>query len=468
MLTYQEWKQVSETNKPAAILEQIQAYKATKQYKRAVAAQTYFEMENEAIQKRLSIAEKYIPDMKSFKVANCDFPNMLTYWVFRTLGGGLNIDEEKKKKLGKDFDSRFLFEGIINAALGGICRAYYQIDKNGEDNNKLIYFPATQCFTLTDERTGDEKVLIRFWNANGDVNKALQVELFEIDGITNYSESKTDNKSILNQIDEKIPYQIKAKEYLNGDLVVTDTVSYTSLPIFKLQTNLNGKSELSDNRKAIIDAIDAITFELVDSILRDDGVYNYLRNYGGEDFKSALLLFQEKIISTEQDVNTDAESKSIEAPFAGKITTIEKLELMLKKSFSIPDESGDRGITATEIKDRNKYLDAQSQVLIEYSRRFICSIFDFIGIKHDDDEIQFDGIDVSNETEYLDNIINMLDAGMIDTEIAIQLTTLIPRDDKDELLERLAIKEQEEANKTFPLIKDKNDLNDEELIKEKM
>lgn len=374
---------------------------------------------------------------------------MVRHWVFYTLGNGLNIEKDKKAKLGTDFDFRFLIEGIMPAADAGVCYAFWS-DGTG-DNGRLVYFDAMHAFPLVDERTNDIHVLIRFWQIDPD--KPLCVETFEIDGITEYQQD--DDKGLV-ILGEKKPYRTKIMEYSGtGEEEVVDTDNYSIIPIFPLYVNINKKSELTKNLKAVLDAYDYITADGVDSVLKAEGIYNYLKNYGGESLISFLDKLQSKVFPQEGDpsgaVTAGHDTKTVEAPFQGKQMWLDLLEKMANSMFSMPDSIANRSVTATEIKDANKYLDTKADVLEWRACQFVGRVFQFLGVEYEEGELSFKRRSLTNDTETIDNISKMIGDGYIDEEVALKLNPLIADDDVPEILERMALAAQEESTRTFPL-----------------
>lgn len=444
LLTYQDW--LAADDKPSFITKAIDEYKTSDTYNRAKTAKTYTEGENEGINSRVSWAQKVgIEGLAFNRIGNGQYPKMVRHWVFYTLGNGLNIEKEKKASLGRDFDFRFLVEGVMPAADAGVCYAFWSAGSKGV--GRLVYFDAMQAFPLVDERTNDIHVLIRFWQI--DTDKPLCVEIFEIDGIAEYQQQE--NKGLV-ALGPKKPYRAKVMEYPTGEEEVVDTDNYPAIPIFPLYVNVNRKSELTKNLKAVLDAYDYIASDGVDSVLRDEGIYNYLKNYGGEDLIGFLKVLQTKILPEQPDKEVGHRTESVEAPFQGKQMWLDLLEKVANSMFSMPDSITNRSVTATEIKDANKYLDTKADVLEWRACQFVGRVLDFLGVEYVDDDLQFKRRSITNDSETIENISKMVSDGYIDEETALNLNPLIADDEVPNILKRLDVGRQVEASEAFPLM----------------
>lgn len=445
ILTYQDWLAAGD-DKTAFILNAINEYKTSKTYLKAKAAKSYSEEENEGIGNRVSWAQKLGMDGITYhRIGNGQYPKMVRHWVFYTLGNGLDFDKEKKKRLGRDFDFRFLIEGIMPAADAGVSYAFWS--EASENSGKLVYFDAMQAFPLVDERTNDIHVLIRFWQIDPD--KPLCVETFEVEGITEYQESKEGGG--LKPLDKRMPYRMTVKAYPTGEQEIVDQDNYPVIPIFPLYVNINRKSELTRNLKAVLDAWDYIASDGVDSVLRDEGIYNYLKNYGGEDIISFLQKLETKVFPEQPDKEVGHRTESVEAPFQGKQMWLDLLEKVANSMFSMPDSITNRSVTATEIKDANKYLDTKADVLEWRACQFVGRVLDFLGVEYIEDDLQFKRRSINNDSESIENIGKMIDGGYIDAEEALKLNPIIPDDNVPEILKRMDIDQQKVAEDTFPL-----------------
>ena len=65
------------------------------------------------------------------------------------------------------------------------------------------------------------------------------------------------------------------------------------LPIFPLYANELKRSELTDGIKGHIDAYDFISSDLADGITHVEGVYWYIKNYGGDNAAELIKEIQQ-------------------------------------------------------------------------------------------------------------------------------------------------------------------------------
>ena len=450
MLTYQDFLQAENRNN--FIQDAINQYKSSDIYRHYRVAKTYFEGENDAINNRTSWAEKRkIPDVIFHRIGNGIYPEAIKHWVYYTLGNGLDIDEDKKKSLGSDFNIRFIAEGVIPAVHAGICYAFWEGRKKGEE---IKYFDASQAFALLDEYSGEIMVLIRFWQL--DTDKPLNIELFEQDGITVYVQES--ESSEIKEVRAKKAYKVKVRQYQEGSPLPEEFLTeenYSTLPIFPIYVNLTKRSELTKNLKSCLDAYDFIASDGIDDVLRNEGIYNYLKNYGGSSFTEFLDYLETKVFPQKggvgDTVTAGHSTDSVQAPFEGKKMWLDWLEQRANKMLSMPDTVSTRGVTATEIKDMNKYLDTKADVLEWRACTFVGQIFDLLGVAYDEGELSFKRRSITNDTENINNISTVISDGYIDTMTAIEKCPIIEVEEQEDVYNRVMLEQQNRAFTEFPI-----------------
>lgn len=452
--TFQDFLEaVQANNKAAFILSAIEEYRQSDLFLRAQEATEYYARRNTAINKRMSFLQRKginIP-IKFHKISSGYYPQMIDEWTGYTLGGGLTIDKEKKDKLGNDFEYLLLNNGVIPACNSGVCWGFW-------DNDHIVFFDSLEAFGLFDERDNDLKALIRFWQIDAD--KPMFVELFEFGGITEYSTGKSKNK--LTEIKPQRPYKTKVFRDSISEFVVNTEV-YGELPIYPLYVNRLKESEFNDGLKSYIDAYDFISSDQVDQITMSEGVYSIVKNYGGEGLADMFEKLQYRIFPTDDNAGTDVAMHVIEAPFQAKQATLEFIERRIYADFPMPNPRLDgRAVTATEIKAANKSLDIKSDILEWYACKFVESIFKLNGIPFEKDEIKFARRGLINDTEIVNNTSTMLSDGYIDIEAALNLSTIIPDSEKSDILARLDIAAQNEANLRFEFEQENDQIESEQ------
>jgi len=434
-------------DKGAFIKTAISEYKSSETFKRGLKANGYYDGDNPDIMHRMSFAERMnIRDIKFHRIGNGEYPKMVRHWAFYTLGNGLSLDDDKKSKLGNSFDFNLILNGVIPACNAGISYIFVNHDK-------IVFFPAAEspdrgAFGLLDERTSEIKAFVRFWRIDSD--KPMNVELYEADGITDYSEDEDEN---LIAHDVKQPYKQNVTTYGTGETIISGTESYERLPIFPLYVNERKKSEFTRNLESCLVAIDYIMSDQVDQIMQHEGINTFVKNYGGETLEGLLRELQAKIYQTEKDVGTDISTTAVEAPYQAKKAALDRLVELAYSIFSMPEALGNRAVTATEIKDANKYLDTKSDILEWRICDTIGQILDFMGIEYGQEELSFKRRGIVNDTEVIDNISKMYSGDYLDIKAALEMNPYVESSEVDNILQRLDIAEQETAEKAFPLVK---------------
>lgn len=444
MLTFNDFqKAINKNDKASFILKAINEYKASDLYKRAELATEYYARKNRAILKRATFLErKGIRFPVIFhRLCNGLYPKFIKRWVFYTLGNGLTLDADKKAKLGRKFEIKLLLDGVIPACNAGVSWGFW-------NNDHIVFFTALEAFGLFDERTGNLKALIRFWQIDKD--KPMYVELFEVDGITEFASER--NGGALKQIDENPrPYKTKIfKDSISETVVETEV--YSELPIYPLYVNELKDSEFNDGIKSYIDAYDFVSSDQIDQILMSEGINSVVKNFGGESFQEMWEKLQGKIFPVDENAGTDVAMHVVEAPYQAKKTTLEWLERRMYADFLMADiDKLGTEVTATEIKASNEEMNNKSDILEWQTCDFVENILKINRIQYTPDEVKFKRRSVINDTEMVDNIDTMLSNGSADIQWAVENNPLITDADQEALLARLAIAEQEKANETFEL-----------------
>lgn len=438
-------------NKESAIITAINDYKSSDMYKNAIEGQKYYSGRNTAIMDRLTYLQKHgLMDskVKFHKICSGFFPKLIKQLSQYLLGNGVTLDEDVKNKLGLGFDKTLQKAGI-QALIDAVNWGFWNVDK-------LIIFRATEFVPLFDEQTGDLRVGIRFWQIHED--KPLYVELFEEDGITKFSEE--DGGSItLTQ--EKTAYIQKIRKDALGE-EITDTENYPQIPIFALYANELRHSELTPGIKSMIDAYDFINSDLADGITQIEGLYWTIKNFGGDDAAQLLNELQQLKATATDGVESGVDSHVIEIPYQAKQTALELLRKQIYSDFMGMDMDSITGnsLTNVAINVAKTDLDLKADLFEWGCADFVHNILYLLGINNV--EAQFKRRSISNDTETVGNLSTMLSDGYIDIQMAVELCPLIPDIQQKDLLDRLDIANQEDANDTFPI--ENKDMASEKLL----
>ena len=426
MKTYQDYVAAGENTKAAFIMEAIAEYKMSEVYRKAVLGQTYYSRDNQAIVNRLTFLEKY--DMKKSKVKffkmRCGFFHKMCIQIAQyLLGNGITLKSDTKEKLGVLFDNDIQKAGL-QALIDGVCWCFWNLDR-------LKVFRATEFLPLYNEDTGNIEVGIRFWQIAA--NKPLNVELYEIDGITKYS-ADGDN---LVMIGEKQSYKTNVRK----DLISTEVVggeNYNVLPIFPFYANELRESELSEGLKEDIDAFDFIKSDLVDTILQIEGIYWVVKNYGGNDLVQLRDELHE-LKMTYYDDEGEVESHNLEVPYNAKQVALELLEKHMYADTMTLDIKALQGGSLTNVAINVAKTDFDLKTdLFEYQAiEVIQSILSLLGINNQIPK--FKRRSITNDTEIVNNISMMLADGYVDYEWAINQCPLIADEEQENLLQRIIL-----------------------------
>lgn len=452
-LSWQDMQEfIRKGNKEEFILKAIDEHKRSEEFTSSARTWKYYRRENVAINERMSFLDRKgirLP-VRFNKLASGFLQKFILQWVYYSLGNGLTLDKEKKSKLGRGFGISLLLDGVVPAALDGVCYGFWNNDevrflKIYENNGYNGFFP------VLDERTSNIKAGIKFRQANA--KKPMFVELFEINGITEYQTDKDKNK--LTAIDQRPrPYKTHVFKSPSSEYVVGEE-NYSELPIYPLHVNELKVSEFNDGFRSYIDAFDFVSSDQVDQITMSEGIHWIVKNLGGEDFRSAFEMLQAKIYSVDTDAQTEVASHVVEAPFQSKQATLEFLERRMYADFLIPPAQNlGQVVTATEIKYANQELDNKADILEWRVCDFVEKLLKLIGVPFEQDEVKFKRRSVINDSEIIDNISTMLTDQYVDAKWAVENNPLITDADQEALLARLAIAETEKANNDFPMTDD--------------
>lgn len=428
-------------------MEAINDYKSSPAYREALEAQHYYEGHNTAILQRLTYLQRHgLTDskVKFHKICIGFFPKLVDQRAQYISGNGVTLDGNARDKLGDGFD-RIIKQATTEAIVDGQIHGFWNIDR-------IIIFRATEFCPLYNEQTGDLEAGIRFWQIHPD--KPMYVELFEVDGITKYVGNDEGGIQLL---EDKKPYITKMRVDALGEEIV-DTDNYPRIPIFSLKSSPNGKSSLTVGIKAIIDAYDFISSDLADGITQIEGLYKTIKNFGGDDAAQLINELQQLKATATDGENSGVDFEVIEIPYQAKQTALELLRRQLYADFQGLDMDTISGssLTNTAIKAAMSDLDLAASKLESGLLDFVINILDIAGINNANP--RFKRRSLTNDSETIENIGSMLDSGYVDMEWAIKNNPLIADSDQEELLRRLEIAVQKEADETFPVEEEEEEI----------
>lgn len=443
MITFQDYEKAAErgeAERNSFIIKAIKEHQSSYRYQRALLAQAYYARRNWGVGARASFLERIGIDrskVRFFKMKSGHFPKFVKQLNSYLLGNGATLPPEVKEKLGDRFDKQFAKAGL-NALVDGVSYIFWNKDR-------LLIYRATDFMPLFDEMTADMMAGIRFWQIDPD--KPTYMELYETDGVTMLRQDVNSNQ--LTELTAKRAYEQTVRSDITGSEIV-DTMNYPKIPVFPLYANDIHESEFDPGFQENIDAYDFLSSELVDGAIQIDGVYWAITGYGGNDARELIKEIQQVKATYDDNDKAKVTGQSLEIPYNAKQAALELLERRMYADWMMPDNQIEgRAITATEIKMSNQSLDLKADGFEYQCVDCLQNLLELLDLPID--EIEFKRRTLNNDQEAIDNLSKMLSDGAIDVQFYVEACPLIPDDKQEELLERLALAEQEEAEETFPI-----------------
>ena len=433
---------MNEQSRIAFIRSAIDEHRTSSEYGAAVDAALYYEGLNPTI----SRYEKIIYDMQgrahrdmwtaNHKLASKFFGMAVDQEVSYLLGNGVTFAKEyTKKKLGGDFDQQVM-DAARAAKIAGVSFGLW-------DLTHMRVFDLTEFVPLYDEENGALKAGIRFWQVAPD--RPLRATLYELDGFTEYFQSKNKNMEVLQG---KRSYKLIVRKAEVGEAEIYDGGNYPGFPIVPLRNNKRHLSEITGKRNTI-DALDLASSNMVNNVDEGNLIYWVLSNCGGmddlDDAKFIERLKTTHVAHAEGDDGAKVESRTVEAPFEGTNNTIDMLKKKLYEDFQCFDASavsaGNQ--TATAIKACYVQLDLKTDKLENEVTRFIVEILRIAGI---DDTPSYTRNQIINKTEETQALL--MGAQYYDDEyITKKLLTI--NGDIDQYEDMMKRKAAEEIDRSF-------------------
>lgn len=331
-------------------------------YKRAITAQQYYAGDNPTILNRLkwfwnSNGQHSEDEFKANNKIPSEFFNKIVKQENSyLLSNGVNFNDETetiKQAFPKNFDSDIFAAGNYSL-IDGVSWIFANINQ-GRVN--LNIFRGSEFIPLLDERTSVLMAGIRFWQI--DIDKPIWIELFEIDGKTEYK----DINGSVSIYRDKEPYEYRVeKNPLEERIEVIS--NYSMLPIFPLYANELGYSTLTQALQNKIDIYDLVLSDFANNLEDSEDVYWVLKNYGGQNLETFLSSFKKyKTIKTNGE-DSDATPHTIDVPFEARKVMLEMLKKDIFESamaLNTEDLTGS-SLTTTAIKANMMNLDLKTDV----------------------------------------------------------------------------------------------------------
>ena len=439
MKTFQDYEKVmnNEEQKKDFILEAIQEYKSSTMYQEAIIGEDYYKERNTEIMNmkkwiRNHLGQK-MEDVLSpnNKMASSYFNEDVVFYTNYILGNGVIIDDETKDKFDKKFD--YKIQNSFSIALRqGVAYGFKNV-------GKIDVLKATEFVPLLDEYNGSLRAGIRFWQL--DSNKPLNVELFQEDGFSKYSQLKGKELTLTQ---EKRAYKTTIKK---DSLVVEidNQENYSTLPIKMLFCNEYKQNDLI-GKKELIDLYDRVSSDFANDFDSFSQLYWVLKNCGGMtnadliEFKNRVAMLN-VVAPNGQDEGVSADLKQTEIPHTARQVFLEILEKRIYKAFSLIDFSNVTNATATEIKSNYIPIDMKADNLEYFIIDFIEQLFQLDGVE---EPFTFKRNKLVNENETTQMILSA--SNYLDEETIVELLPFIPTDKLEEIKKRIN-KEKDERIK---------------------
>lgn len=408
-LYYQDLKAIgdNETERIYFTHKVIVDHKGSDEYNIASIADDYARQRNTTIvnyQKMLyTLSGKQVPDNWSanYKLCSNFFNRFCTQLNQYLLGNGITFnDETTAEKLGEDFDYQVQKAGY-DALTGAVSFGFWNYDH-------LETFSILEFAPLYDEENGALMAGVRFWQL--DDSKPLRATLYEIDGYTEYiwNKRKGDNGKddfVGEVLKEKRPYKELVRISEADGIEIYDGENYAGFPIIPLYANKHKQSEIVGLRENI-DAYDLIKSGYANDLDDASQIFWTISNAGGmDDIDLAQFLERLKTVkATALDAGEDVQSHTVEPPYAGRESILDRLRSDMYDDFMALDTKmiASGAVTATQIQAAYEPINQKCDEYEYYVTHFINGILEIAGI---DDTPSYTRSVIVNKSEELGVVV---------------------------------------------------------------
>lgn len=445
MVTYQEFLlKMTAKGVETAVIETVQDYKGSCDFKESCIAKQYFDFENTTIknfQKYLfTVKGNRIPDFLSanYKLRSNFMNDFVVQLSSYLCGNGVFFaDTERKKLLGRRFDN-MIYKASEEAQIGGFCFLYWEL-------NKIRIFNNREALPLFDERNGELAAVIRFFTLGK--NKPDTYILYESDGVTEFTVYKDEKNKTRIEREDKKAYIIDTEETKADGLSIVGERNYDRLPLFILWNNTK-KSRLNGLRESI-DGYDLIKSGMCNDF-DQQMLYWILKGCGGMSDEVALTAFIERmktIRAASVPEGCEVESHTLDIPSESREKYLNLLEDGLYRDAHAVNtrKLADSGnVTATAIRFAYKNLDELADEFEFSLLDTLYDLLDFLGLA--DLEPTFKRNLILNQQEITNTILSA--AEYLDEETIIELLPFLTPEMVEQVKKRRGlIDEQPQQNK---------------------
>ena len=426
--TYQDFEKAPD--KALFLHVAIEAYRASEEYRKAIAAEEYYAQRNTTIRETV----RYVYSQTGLKAPdytaanNRLASNFLRRFVNEratySLGNGISWNESSTKdRLGKDFDS-FVFKTAKYALVDGTAFGYWNKDKGHTVS-------ATEFMPLYDELDGTLRAGARFWSLEWGV-RPVCVVLYEEDGYTSYQGNP--NGGALEIKEPKRGYlEIVQQTEAAGEHVVGE-LNYGALPIVPLYAN-DIKQGMFVGLQPMIDAYDIIQSGFANDLQDCAEFYMLIGGAMGmepddlEKFRDQLRFLHIAAVDTDHSSVTPYTQ---EIPYGARKACLDQLRASMYESCGILDVSNisSQARTATEINAAYQPMDEEADDFEYQVIAFVRGILELTGI---DDFPNFIRNRIVNQSEMTQMVMSA--AKFLNREIIVKKLPFITVDEQKEVLE---------------------------------
>lgn len=409
-----------------------------------VEAEAYFLGKNPAIDKTLSWKNSRTGNtitVKNTIVKSNYFYRFLLQVNQFLLTNGVQLETEAiKAKLGVGFDKTFEAAGE-STLIFGVAWLFKDLDK-------IQLFTALEFIPLFDRRTGEIKAGVRFGRLDSD--NPMWVELYELDGITEYEEQTNVNgKVTVGKLVETVPkrsYFAEVTTYAVNENLTEETPiqKYKSFPVIPFYANNYHRSTLTEPVKTKIDMFDQVFSNFGDDLLRATFVYWMLNGVNGtkEEIMDMLADIHELHATYSPDGGgASAVPHTIDVPYAARQTALDILRKELYADYMAMDLDQITGGSLTNVAiDTAKFN--LSLTCSKFENEAFSAVQKLLKLEDIETEnIRFKKQSISNETEITTNIISLYEANILDLQTALEKLPMVDQDEVQVILDRIALAE---------------------------
>lgn len=446
-VTYQDWEQTPDHERPSLLLEIIRDYKASDDFHTALVANQYFRAENPTIGQKYLLRTTSVETKDASgkvkkrnrrerivgnRVYSSFFSRFVTQQNQFLLGNGVTLeDAETKARLGLGFDKELQRLGE-RALVQGVAWGFWNLDHL--EVIEAAKDALSGAVALVDERTSEPMVLVQFWQIS--TRRPMYVRLYEVHGVTEYRMGKDQ----LEQISVTRPYVLHTRTDVLGTEVVGGS-NYAALPVVPLWGSAEHRSELTMAVRSKIDLYDRIVSDFGDNLDRACDVYWVLNNFGGSmsDIADTLAAIEQlKAVANISDgtgSGSTAEPRTIEVPYAARQTALDILEKQLYSDYMAlnMDELTGGSLTNVAIETATANLNLKADRYEWECFSFVQKILALLGIKTE--VIRFKRQTIANRSEIVADIATMRQD--IDRKTALKLNPYIDQEEIDDIIDNL-------------------------------